>query len=174
MEQREKLIELLIEADMQLKYPSEEACECCDLHDVGRCDMVHMADHLLANGVVVLPCRCRHTEKNSVTELQTLGGLTMYDISILKNTIESMASDADDKGEKDFAIRLTVEDAFALCRLEPVVKCRDCVFKSKEPCVGGTYDACTNDCNEGIDGCYAKIVSDDWFCAGGKRKGGDE
>ena len=62
MTQREKLIELLIEADMQLKYPCEEECELCDLHDVGRCDMVHMADHLIENGVVVLPCRCGECE----------------------------------------------------------------------------------------------------------------
>ena len=45
----------------------------------------------------------------------------MTDISILKNTIESMVSDADDRGEKDFGLRLTVEDAFTLCKLQPVV-----------------------------------------------------
>lgn len=67
MEQKEKLIGLLIEADMQLEYPCEEECERCDFHDVGRCDMVHMADYLMENGVVVLkdesapPCRaCNH------------------------------------------------------------------------------------------------------------------
>ena len=37
-------------------------------------------------------------------------------MSILLNTIEQMACDAEDKGEIDFGLRLTVEDAYALCR----------------------------------------------------------
>lgn len=36
-------------------------------------------------------------------------------MSILLNTIEQMACDAEDKGEIDFGLRLTVEDAYALC-----------------------------------------------------------
>lgn len=36
-------------------------------------------------------------------------------MSILLNTIKQMACDAEDKGEIDFGLRLTVEDAYALC-----------------------------------------------------------
>lgn len=36
-------------------------------------------------------------------------------MSILLNAIEQMACDAEDKGEIDFGLRLTVEDAYALC-----------------------------------------------------------
>lgn len=36
-------------------------------------------------------------------------------MSILLNTIEQMACDAEDKGERDFGLRLSVEDAYALC-----------------------------------------------------------
>lgn len=36
-------------------------------------------------------------------------------MSILLNTIGQMACDAEDKGEIDFGLRLTVEDAYALC-----------------------------------------------------------
>lgn len=37
-------------------------------------------------------------------------------MSILLNTIGQMACDAEDKGEIDFGLRLTVEDAYVLCR----------------------------------------------------------
>lgn len=46
--------------------------------------------------------------------------MTNQELSVLKNTIEQMASDAEDRGERDFCIRLTVDDAFALCKLKPV------------------------------------------------------
>lgn len=41
------------------------------------------------------------------------------ELRILKNTIEQMACDADDKGLTDFGLRLSVADAFTLCKLEP-------------------------------------------------------
>lgn len=41
------------------------------------------------------------------------------ELRILKNTIEQMACDADDKGLPDFGLRLSVADAFTLCKLEP-------------------------------------------------------
>lgn len=43
----------------------------------------------------------------------------MYDmqkIIILKNKIEKMASEADDKGYDSFLINLTVSDAFEICK----------------------------------------------------------
>lgn len=46
--------------------------------------------------------------------------MTNQELSVLKNTIEQMASDAEDRGERDFCIQLTVDDAFALCKLKPV------------------------------------------------------
>lgn len=39
-----------------------------------------------------------------------------FDVSVLLNTIEGMASNADDKGESDFGMRISVKDAFGLCR----------------------------------------------------------
>ena len=47
--------------------------------------------------------------------------MTDMELSVLKNTLESMASDAEDKGQTDFGLRLTVKDAFELSRLEKVV-----------------------------------------------------
>lgn len=41
------------------------------------------------------------------------------ELRILKNTIEQMACDADDKGLTDFGLRLSVADAFTLCKLMP-------------------------------------------------------
>ena len=41
------------------------------------------------------------------------------ELRILKNTIGQMASDADDKGLTDFGLRLSVADAFTLCKLKP-------------------------------------------------------
>ena len=37
-------------------------------------------------------------------------------INILNNTVESMMSDADDKGEETFGITLTLEDARTICK----------------------------------------------------------
>lgn len=45
--------------------------------------------------------------------------MTDKELSILKNTIGQMAADADDKGQTDFSLRLSVADAFNLCKLEP-------------------------------------------------------
>lgn len=45
--------------------------------------------------------------------------MTDREMSILKNTIGQMACDANDKGLTDFGLRLSVADAFALCKLEP-------------------------------------------------------
>ena len=79
----------------------------------------------------------------------------MVNMSILKNTLEQMASDADDKGEKDFGLRLTVEDAFALCRLQEVVRCKDCKHWQYE------YKYCRH-----LDWYTDK----NWFCGDGERK----
>lgn len=43
--------------------------------------------------------------------------MTEHYKSILLNTIEGMATDADDRGDSSFAIRLSVEDAFEICRM---------------------------------------------------------
>lgn len=42
------------------------------------------------------------------------------ELRILKNTIEQMACDADDKGFADFGLRMSVADAFTLCKLIPL------------------------------------------------------
>ena len=54
------------------------------------------------------------------------------ELSILKNTIEQMASDADDKGLADFGLRLSVANAFALSKLEPPRRWIPCSEKMPE------------------------------------------
>lgn len=89
----------------------------------------------------------------------------MVNMRILQDTLEGMASDADDKGEKDFGLRLTVEDAFALCKLDEVVRCKDC--KHSEVYYGDTW------CNYLLDS-FGKsgdvMVDANWFCGDGERK----
>ena len=57
MDQREKLIELITNF-----YDGDSVCDTCENEKrYGRCNKcisTHEADYLLANGVVVLPCRC--------------------------------------------------------------------------------------------------------------------
>ena len=48
-----------------------------------------------------------------------------------------------------------------------VVHCKDCKhFNPNEPCVGGTYEACT--ALSGADGCGMN-VEEDFFCAYGEK-----
>ena len=48
-----------------------------------------------------------------------------------------------------------------------VVHCKDCKhFNPNEPCVGGTYEACTE--LSGADGCGMN-VEEDFFCAYGEK-----
>ena len=56
----------------------------------------------------------------------------MVDMSVLKNTIEGMASDAEDRGEISFKMTMYVQDAFALCRQAEVVRCHDCASCTDE------------------------------------------
>lgn len=63
MEQREKLIELLVnpnKTDECLGGWCSNECKYFDSGDYCKTEMV--ADYLLANGVVVLPCRCCECE----------------------------------------------------------------------------------------------------------------
>lgn len=61
MEQREKLIELITNF-----YDGDSVCDtCANDKSYGRCNKcisTHETDYLLANGVVVLPCRCCECE----------------------------------------------------------------------------------------------------------------
>lgn len=58
MNQREKLIELLGEAKITEEYRTKEVFT--------ECSIMNITDYLLANGVVVLPCRCGECEHYSV------------------------------------------------------------------------------------------------------------
>lgn len=62
------------------------------------------------------------------------------ELRILKNTIEQMACDADDKGLTDFGLRLSVADAFTLCKLEPPHRWIPCSERMPDliPCNAGT------------------------------------
>lgn len=55
MEQREKLIELIGDS---LCCPKETDCADCEYKKYELCTETMVADYLLANSVVVLPCRC--------------------------------------------------------------------------------------------------------------------
>lgn len=55
MEQREKLIELITAADDEYVYSDDDKD--------GTGEIAYIADHLIANGVVVLPCRCGECKK---------------------------------------------------------------------------------------------------------------
>lgn len=63
------------------------------------------------------------------------------ELRILKNTIEQMACDADDKGLTDFGLRLSVADAFTLCKLEPPRRWIPC--SERLPDMPGDYQVCT-------------------------------
>ena len=56
---REKLIELL--GDMHCGHLGFEGCETCDYRFEDTCHAKAFADHLLANGVIVLPCNVGDT-----------------------------------------------------------------------------------------------------------------
>lgn len=62
MEQREKLIELIKESDwFAVEFDrSGDASFAINFREI--------ADHLLANGVVVLPCRCEECEYHTLEE----------------------------------------------------------------------------------------------------------
>lgn len=59
MEQREKLIELMLRASMDMFNIQTESIEI-------------IADHLLANGVVVLPCRCAECYESEFGNVDTV------------------------------------------------------------------------------------------------------
>ena len=61
MEQREKLIDIFSHF-RECRYDETMDCNECDYKDVGECCDTRLADHLIANGVVVLPCRCCECE----------------------------------------------------------------------------------------------------------------
>lgn len=53
---RDRLIELIVQAE---KKCSEEECEYCEYTNINNtlCDTYNLADYLLANGVIVPPCK---------------------------------------------------------------------------------------------------------------------
>lgn len=79
MTQREKLIELLIDSSC---CPKETDCEDCEYRENAACREEMIADYLLANGVVVLPCKVgdkvyrlidmSHTTHNSFLIIETV------------------------------------------------------------------------------------------------------
>lgn len=76
------------------------------------------------------------------------------EMSILLNTIDNMASAADDKGEKDFGLRLSVKDAFGLCKYIYQIEAeRDAAvadLKDAMPCKACKYLAVLEHCKN----CY--------------------
>ena len=63
MDQREKLIELLLNNPKAKGECYITVCDTdCKYWESDNCYTEMLADHLLANGVVVLPCRCGECE----------------------------------------------------------------------------------------------------------------
>ena len=57
---RERLIELISQADEECKHTKD--CKSCSGYGKGAlCMNYHIADHLLANGVIVPPCKVGET-----------------------------------------------------------------------------------------------------------------
>lgn len=72
MNQIEKLIELIGDS---LCCPKETDCADCEYKKYELCTETMVADYLLANGVVVLPCRCgecRHNIGESIIDGRTI------------------------------------------------------------------------------------------------------
>ena len=93
----------------------------------------HLFTYYCEEGLFLVDCeRCKNERwlrrkiremrhiRPSRTKSFRLMKMANHELSILKNTIEQMAANADDKGKKDFDIRLTIEDALSLCKLAPV------------------------------------------------------
>lgn len=80
--------------------------------------------------------------------------------------------------DADLIIKHAKEHGFDVCTIQvleemptadvvEVVHCKDCKhFNPNEPCVGGTYEACTE--LSGVDGCGMN-VEEDFFCAYGEK-----
>ena len=79
-EMRDRLLELIFQGDEKC---SEQDCRDCKHHGKDFCGFEHIADYLIENGVVVLPCkvgdRVYQTDGVRIYELEVL------DISMYKN-----------------------------------------------------------------------------------------
>ena len=79
---RERLIELIDEADEECKHTKE--CKSCSGYGKGAmCMNYHIADHLLANGVVVLPCKVGDTlyEISQMRDKRILPFVNEYEVT---------------------------------------------------------------------------------------------
>lgn len=64
--------------------------------------------------------------------------MTELEINALKNCIEGMAIDAEDHGQDAFNIRLSVQDAFEICRWQPkseIAGVREGILRDAMDCV---------------------------------------
>ena len=79
-EMRDRLLELIFQGDEKC---SEQDCRDCKHHGKDFCGFEHIADYLIENGVVVLPCkvgdRVYQTDGVRIYELEVL------DVSMYKN-----------------------------------------------------------------------------------------
>ena len=79
-EMRDRLLELIFQGDEKC---SEQDCRDCKHHGKDFCGFEHIADYLIENGVVVLPCkvgdRVYQTDGVRIYELEVL------DMSMYKN-----------------------------------------------------------------------------------------
>lgn len=98
--------------------------DCCDgLESCSECKLLKKTGGLLRSCLTYARLQPKEVARLLGYEMiedkpDTEKGVIMNNerkMSILLNTIEQMACDAEDKGEIDFGLRLTVEDAYALC-----------------------------------------------------------
>ena len=115
MTDRDRLIELIVYADTDDSYE----CKLCTKDDVScrECGASKLADHLLANGVIVPPCKVGDTvwlvyPLNGTIESREVKSIDLEDLSyFLEFTNGHCYSDW--KGEYDKYLFLTKEEAEA-------------------------------------------------------------
>lgn len=97
---RERLIALIDQADEECKHT--KACKNCSGYGKGsRCMNYHIADHLLANGVVVLPCKVGQTVwmADNVWCLDDRETWTFhYETKVLEFKVRSISMSCNSKG----------------------------------------------------------------------------
>ena len=83
-----------------------------------------------------------------------------HEMSVIKNTLEGMACDAEDRGEISFRCTLYVKDVYELCKQVTVTRCRNCVH-----CTDATRNPETVRC-----GMFSAFMRHDDYCSRGEVK----
>lgn len=104
---RDRLIELVVNADT---YDSYE-CKLCTKKDTscGRCNAEKLADYLLANGVIVPPCKVG----DKIYQLDTAGDIYESELTQIIYNTKGIAFDERAIGKTVFLTKEEAEQALA-------------------------------------------------------------